>query len=219
MKRTHFLPVCRLRLHQYHCALFLPIHLAWKTQTGILMPANENHYYSLKLTLTVTATKRKDVIERLTTLYGKRQIFFESLNKSIRKIKNNSHVHDKRETTLFHFTYNGRRQKWNFAVRGINKCRGGHFGVPKQWNLFSLGNDYSFPNGTMIHRQLYLYVKFVLFPAFIKKEKSFYFPFNLSCNYVITLGKLSKLYMWFSHLPWVLFSHSALFVTWLFPSQ
>ena len=28
-------------------------------------------------------------------------LFLQSLNKSIRKIENNSHVHDKRETTLF----------------------------------------------------------------------------------------------------------------------
>ena len=59
------------------------------------------------------------------TANGKRQIaacswfsslFLESLNKSIRKIENNSHVHDKRETTYTHFhveTANSRRQNWS----------------------------------------------------------------------------------------------------------
>ena len=49
-------------------------------------------------------TPRIERLERLsTTFYGKRQsgfslLFLESLNKSIIKIKNNSHAHNKRDS-------------------------------------------------------------------------------------------------------------------------
>ena len=73
-----------------------------------------------------------EIIERLsTTFYAKRQtsactlfslLFLKSLNKSIRKIENNSHVHDKRETTLFDVqTANARRQNLDFFRLRENK--------------------------------------------------------------------------------------------------
>ena len=38
-------------------------------------------------------------------------------------------------------------------------------------------------------------------------------------EFIFTWGKLSKLYIWFSQWPLLLFKHSPLFLTWLFPSQ
>lgn len=47
---NNVVPVDRFPLHRHHCALFLPIHLAWKIQRVILRPVHERKI-DLKVTV------------------------------------------------------------------------------------------------------------------------------------------------------------------------